>query len=136
MNGVLTGSQSAPIENWGDYPEAGYNLRGATSLTFWAKGARGGERVEFFAFGVGFGMGKLYPDSAPKTTLGYVTLTNAWQQFSLDLTGLNLSYVLGGFGWVTNSPQNGYQNITFYLDDIQYQLSPAKKVQRLTEPKF
>ena len=66
MNGVLTGSQSAPIENWGDYPEAGYDLRGATSLTFRAKGARGGERVEFFAFGVGFGMGKLYPDSAPK----------------------------------------------------------------------
>lgn len=122
QNGVLLANDVIPRDNWGTYPNAGYDLSGATKLTFWARGADGGERVEFFAFGI---TGD-YPDSAPKTTLCgsvsscYTTLQNTWQPYTITLTGLDLSYVIGGFGWVTNAPQNDNQSITFYLDDIQY----------------
>jgi len=53
MNGILRDNDAAPRENWGDEPGAGFDLRGATKLTFWARGEKGGERVEFFAFGIG-----------------------------------------------------------------------------------
>jgi hypothetical protein len=135
QNGVLLADDVIPRDNWGDYPNAGYDLSGATKLTFWARGAKGGERVEFFVFGVGgdpeTGVSiAVYPDHEAKvTTCGrlvspcYVTLANTWRPYTITLTGLDLSYVIGGFGWVTNAPQNSGQSITFYLDDIRYDLS-------------
>jgi len=130
QNGVLLEDDVAPRDNWGDYPDAGYNLSGATQLTFWARGAAGGERVEFFAFGTGrSGEAAVaaYPDSSPKvTTCGrlvspcYVTLSSDWQQYTISVSGVDLHYVIGGFGWVTNAPQNGNRSITFFLDDIRY----------------
>ena len=122
QNGVLTAGTTQPGDNWGTYPNAGINLSGATVLTFWARGEKGNERVEFFAFG----MSGAYPDSASKrTTCGattpcYVTLSSTWKQYTIPLAGVNLSYITQGFGWVTNATQNGNQSITFYLDDIQY----------------
>jgi len=104
-----------PENNWGTVPNAGYDLTGATKLTFWAKGEKGGERIEFFAGGV---TGP-YPDSFPKTSPGFITLTNGWQQYAIDLTSRDLSYVIGGFGWVTNDSYNP-TGATFYLDDIAY----------------
>jgi hypothetical protein len=123
QNGVLLTGTVAPSDNWGTYPNAGINLNGAAALTFWARGAVGGERVEFYAFGVNGGP---YGDSAAKrTTCGssatcFVTLSNTWQIYTIPLTGLDLSYIIGGFGWVTNAPRNNSQSITFYLDDIRY----------------
>jgi len=135
LNGVLEGEETQPKPNFGNYPDAGFNLNGAKGLTFWARGKEGGEKVEFFAFGVGRDpiTGEPiapYPDSSPKKSLGYITLTKEWKQYNLDLTGVDLSYVLGGFGWVTNAPKNNDKTITFYLDDIRYEKS------RLDEPRF
>lgn len=133
QNGVLLTDTVVPSDNWGTYPNAGINLSGATVLTFWARGAVGGERVEFYAFGVNGGS---YGDSADKRTMCggsgtcFVTLTNTWQVYTIPLIGLNLSYIIGGFGWVTNAPQNNGQSITFYLDDIRYNKS------HLEEPRF
>ena len=134
MNGVLEGSDREPSVNWGDHPNAGVDLRGAHQLTFWARGASGGEQVEFFAFNVGRSESgaaeQPYPDSATKATTGYVTLTSAWKQYTINVQGKDLAYVLGGFGWVSNSAKNGGRNITFYLDDISYDLP------RVSEPRF
>ena len=134
MNGVLEGIENGPKENWGDYASAGIDLRGAHQLTFWARGASGGERVEFFAFGVGRdergAPDSLYPDSSVKLTTGYLTLTSTWKQYVLDLSGKDLSYVLGGFGWVSSAAQNDGKSITFYLDDIGYDKP------RLSEPRL
>src|SRR5690349_17454709 len=44
MNGVLRDGKPQP--NWGETPDAGVNLSGATRLTFRARGEKGGERVE------------------------------------------------------------------------------------------
>jgi len=135
MNGILQQAETQPKLNWGDYPNAGVDLTGATQLTFWVRGATGGEKVEFFAFGVGRRADsgyplKPYPDSSPKISLGYTTLSANWTQYSIDLRGLDLSYVLGGFGWVTHGLRNSYRDITFYLDDIKYDKN------RLDEPRF
>ncbi|MGD0077638.1 MAG: hypothetical protein ABSB91_03315 [Sedimentisphaerales bacterium] len=135
MNGVLEGTDAQPKLNFGTYPNAGVDLSGATQLDFEIRGAEGGERVEIFAFGVGRDditgtPVAMYPDSSEKVSLGYITLSTEWTHYSIYLAGHDLSYVLGGFGWVTNAPNNNYHNVTFYLDDIKYNKS------RFNEPRF
>lgn len=105
-----------PDKNWGDKPE-GRNLTGATKLTFWARGEKGGEKAEFKVSGI---TGK-YPDSIqPSVSTGVVVLSDKWQQYTIDLAGKDLSHVIGGFCWVTNKNQNP-QGCTIYLDDIKYE---------------
>ena len=134
LNGTLSGSGTAPAPNWGTVPNAGVTaLAGATALTFWARGESGGEQVELFLAGVG----GPYGDSAPRRPAAgtRTTLTNAWQQYSIDLSGMSLSYVIGGFGWLADGAHNP-GGATFYLDDIEYALSPAAAEARLNEPRF
>ena len=119
MNGVFPPNAQEPQQNWGDYPNAGFNLTGATKLTFYARGEKGGEEVEFFVGGIGW-PDKPYKESLPKISTGYVTLSKEWKQYSIDLTGKDLSYVLSGFGWITNAPRNLGREITFYIDDIRF----------------
>jgi hypothetical protein len=104
-----------PENNWGTTPDGGYDLTGATKITFWARGEKGGERIEFFAGGV---RGP-YPDSFPKTSTGFITLTKTWKQYAIDLSLRDLSHVIGGFGWATNDTYNP-SGATYYLDDIAY----------------
>jgi hypothetical protein len=114
QNGVLLENEVSPRDNWGTYPNAGYDLTGATQLTFWARGKHGGERVKFLAFVVQSGA---YPNSASEMTTGYVTLSTEWRMYTINLANLDLSYIIDGFGWVTNA-----DDIVFYLDDIKYDL--------------
>ncbi|MFA7062222.1 MAG: hypothetical protein WC156_15565 [Pedobacter sp.] len=134
MNGILQGSDTNPVANWGDTANAGINLEGATQVTFWARGETGSEKVEFFALGAGrdavTGTAQNpFPDSSPKVSKT-ITLSTSWQQYSIALTGRDLSYVLGGFGWAAKAADNGQQNIVFYLDDIAYDKA------RTAEPRF
>ncbi|MEW6079454.1 MAG: hypothetical protein AB1724_16730 [Thermodesulfobacteriota bacterium] len=123
LNGVLTGDGTGPKENWGDHSKAGFDLTGATALTFQARGARGGERVEFFAFGVGRNDGKPFPDSSPTVSTGFIRLTSQWKPYRIDLAGKPLNYVIGGFGWITNAIENQDRSVVFFLDDIRYDKS-------------
>ena len=105
-----------PDSNWGD-KIGGYDLTGATKLTFWARGEKSGEKAEFKVGGI---TGK-YPDSLrPPASTGVVILSDNWQQYTLDLTGKDLSHIIGGFVWVTTKSQNPY-GCTIYLDDIRYE---------------
>lgn len=135
LNGVLEGEERQPKPNWGDYCEAGFDLSGATELTFWAKGQSGNEVIEFFAFGVGH-PDKPCPDSSPKKSLGWVPLSTDWEQHRLPLAGMDLSYVIGGFGWVASSAHSRGPEVVFYLDDIKYHLDDQTRQQRLSEPRF
>ena len=135
MNGALQADDSVPSLNWGDVLKGGYDLRGATRLTFWARGEKGGEKVMFQCFGLGrqpfTGKAqKPHPDSSPKLTTGYLTLSKDWKQYSLNLQGLELQNVLLGFSWQTKSTINRHQDITFYLDEISYDKP------RLNEPRL
>ncbi|HPN56026.1 MAG TPA: hypothetical protein PLD92_04210 [Candidatus Omnitrophota bacterium] len=104
-----------PANNWGSR-KGGFNLAGARELSFWAKGEKGGERIEEFKMG---GITGDFPDS-DMAIIGPVILTNEWRKYTIDLRGRDLSYVSGGFSWSTNVDVNP-DACTFYLDNIQYQ---------------
>jgi len=104
-----------PANNWGNM-DTSYNLSKATKLTFWARGDKGGERIEEFKMG---GITGEYPDS-DSAGIGPVVLTTEWQQFTIDLQGKDLSSIIGGFCWASNIDVNP-DGIIFYLDDIQYE---------------
>ena len=104
-----------PPNNWGTRP-GGYDLTGAKKLTFWARGEKGGERLEEVKIG---GITGEYADS-DVAGIGPVVLTTDWQQFTIDLEGKDLSSISGGFCWATNLDVNP-DGATFYLDDIRYE---------------
>ena len=104
-----------PPNNWGER-KGGYDLSGATKLTFWARGEKGGEQIMEFKMG---GLTGTYSDS-DSASIGPEELTTAWKKYEIDLTDLDLSYISGGFCWVTNTMANP-DGCVFYLDDIQYE---------------
>jgi hypothetical protein len=103
-----------PANDWGDQP-GGWNLTGAKKIAFWARGDKGGETVHF-KFGV-LGADKKYPDSATGETSD-LKLTKEWKEYSIDLTGKDLSHVKTGFV-ITLIGQG--QPLSFYLDDIRFE---------------
>ena len=89
-----------PVDNWGTVPgPVGYDLSQATRLTFWVRGETGGERVQFLVGGIDGEYGDtLYP--AVKTPV--LPLSTTWRQVTIDLTGADLTQIIGGFGWVAS----------------------------------
>jgi hypothetical protein len=104
-----------PANNWGSR-DGGFDLSKATKLTFWARGEKGGERIEEFKIG---GIMGEYSDS-DSAGIGPVVLTKEWKQYTIDLTGKDTSYILGGFCWSTNIDVNP-EGIAFYLDEVRYE---------------
>ena len=104
-----------PSSNWGS-TDAGFDLTKATKLTFWARGAKGGERIEEFK--VGGIMGE-FSDS-DSAAIGPVILNKDWTQYTIDLKGKDMSYIIGGFCWSANLDNNP-EGVTFYLDEIKYE---------------
>jgi len=104
-----------PANNWGTI-DAGFDLAKAAKLTFWARGAKGGERIEEFK--VGGIMGE-FSDS-DSASIGPVILNKEWTQYTIDLKGKDMSYIIGGFAWSTNIDNNP-DGATFYLDEIKYE---------------
>lgn len=107
-----------PANNWGSIPGSGYELQGATKLSFWARGAKGGEVITEFKTG-GISSGE-YIDS-DSVSIGPIQLTKEWQKLEIDLRGRDLSYVIGGFAWATNIDVNDPEGIVFFLDEIKYE---------------
>lgn len=111
-----------PENNWAVDP-GGFNMGWANKLTFWAKGAKGGEKVQFVVGGIGK-KGDPYPDSLrPAASTGFIALDRTWRQYTINLVGLDLKRLSGGFGWVTNQCTNP-GGATFYLDDVQFEADP------------
>src|SRR2546423_3667698 len=81
-----------PANDWGDKP-GGHDLSGAKRLSFWARGEKGGEKIEF-KFGI-LGADKKYSDSASGETK--VELTRDWKQYTIDLDGKDLKRIKTGF---------------------------------------
>lgn len=102
-----------PPNDWGD-KDGGHNLTGATKLTFWARGRAGGEKVDFYIGAIK--SDKPFPDTAIARIT--TTLTPDWKQYTIDLTGKNLTRIKTGFGW---SLAGQGHPVAFYLDDIRYE---------------
>ncbi len=123
-----------PANNWGDMP-GGYDLSQAKRFTFWAKGERGGEVINTLQVG---GISGKYPDTGIRST-GQIILSNKWKQYTIELTNLDtsiiigresrecwpfmkpLSRIVGGFGWATSLWDNKNKAITFYLDELRFE---------------
>ncbi len=103
----------SPANDWGDQA-GGFDLTGATKLTFWARGDKGGEKVKF-GFGV-IGRDKTYFDTAKGET--EVTLTPEWKQYTIDLSNKDLKRIKSGFFW---SLAGQGAPLSFHLDDIRYE---------------
>lgn len=104
-----------PPSNWGE-KKGGFNLTGATKLTFWARGEKGNEKIKSFKVG---GISGTYPDSC-SVSYGPVILKKTWRKYTINLKNRDLSYINGGFCWVAVAGDNP-TGITFYLDDIKYE---------------
>jgi hypothetical protein len=104
-----------PANNWGD-KKGGFNLTGATKLTFWARGDKGGEKISEFKMG---GITGEYPDS-DSAAIGPVELSTQWQKFTIDLKDKDLSHVIGGFCWSASKDDNP-NGFIVYLDDVIYE---------------
>ena len=87
------------------------------NIAILSKGEKGDERIMEFKLG---GLGNDYPDS-DSVGIGPVDLTAEWEQYTIDLTDIDLSYINGGFCWATNADSNP-EGAVFYLDDIQYEM--------------
>jgi outer membrane protein OmpA-like peptidoglycan-associated protein len=106
-----------PANNWGDVPgRAGFDLRGATKLTFWARGENGGEKVHEFRIG---GIVGQYPDS-DVASMTNVRLGKEWKKYTIDLTKKDLRHIIGGFGFFVNKAESP-GGMVFYMDDIIYE---------------
>jgi hypothetical protein len=106
--------------NWGEKPGNDLTKSGYTKITFWARGDKGEEVVEFKTGGIdATDKGKPYKDSFEKT-MGKILLEKTWKQYTISLEGLNLSSVIGAFCWVVSTSANP-EGVTIYLDDIQFE---------------
>jgi len=110
-----------PANNWGS-KKGGYDLTGMTKLTFWARGAKGGEIIQKFVVG---GIKSTYPDSST-VEMGPVELTDTWKEYAINLSGKDLSYISGGFGWVVTADQNP-NGAVFFIDDVKYEADASIK---------
>ena len=71
-------------------------------------------RQTFKNFKVGGILDGAYPDSGG-AQLGPLELSNRWRQYSIDLYGQNLSYIIGGF-CLTLKAEDNPEGCIFYLD--------------------
>jgi hypothetical protein len=110
-----------PANNWGT-KKGGFDLTGMAKVTFWARGEKGGEKVQKFIVG---GIKGTYPDTA-NVEMGPIELTDTWKEYSINLVDKDLSYISGGFGWVSTSDLNP-QGAVIYIDDIKYEVDAALK---------
>jgi hypothetical protein len=102
-----------PPHDWGALP-GGYDLSDAKELSFWVRGAVGGERVKF-------GFGIIKEDMRFYDTARYeeeYVLNNQWQHIRMPLTGHDLSRIKSGFMWFVGGQG---MPVTFFLDEIRYE---------------
>jgi hypothetical protein len=104
-----------PAGNWGT-KNGGFNLSGASYVTFWARGENGGEKVSEFKMG---GLSGKYPDSGT-ASIGPVKLKKEWSEYKIGLKGKDLRYISGGFCFTALATDNP-SGCTFYLADVKYE---------------
>ncbi len=104
-----------PANNWGD-KKGGFDLTGYSKLVFWARGEKGGETVDKFQ--IGGITGKTEEGDSDDAYIGPVVLNDKWTEYSIDLSGLDLSHIIGGFMFVLNADSNP-NGMTYYIDEIR-----------------
>jgi uncharacterized protein YceK len=112
--------------NWGTR-DSGYDLSQYNKLVFSAKGAEGGEVITGVKVGGLTTIGSTgepvpYPDTT-NTESGPIRVTDSWQEYQVNLSDQDLSYINGGLAIIFNSDQAGGEQ-SIYIDDIRYSYDP------------
>jgi len=108
-----------PANNWGLDPTLegqGFDLSEYSRLKLWARA----DQLCTMKFLVG-GIDNPYGDSLKISKEKVVNLTQQWQEIEIDLSGADLSHIIGGFAWVADWNMVSNESCTFYLDDIRYE---------------
>jgi exo-beta-1,3-glucanase (GH17 family) len=113
-----------PPNNWGNdivWRDRGYDLSSYGRLTVWARADKP-ISVELKVGGIvgDYGDSLRYPRGI------VAQLTPEWQQFTIDLSGSDLTHIIGGFVWSLSRDaltSSGLLNsgAVFYLDDIRFE---------------
>ncbi|MBK8175939.1 MAG: hypothetical protein IPK66_11920 [Rhodospirillales bacterium] len=112
---------SAP-NYWGATPGEGFDLAGARTLVFSARGAAGGERVRIKA---GVAGDQPFGDSASlPIDSGWLTLSADWREYRIATDGHDLSRVITPFMLIANDKHNPAGHLSIFLDDIRYEAAP------------
>ena len=103
-----------PENNWGS-KDGGFNLSKAERLSFWARGEKGGEMLEFK-------IGGITGQFADSDTIGIgpLSLTSEWKEYRIDLAGTELFYISGGFVFAASRMDNP-DGFIVYLDEVKYE---------------
>ena len=120
INGYIPEGSDAPQINKADAPGQGIDLTNASELRFWARGEKGGEKVQFLLGGYEVGSGAPYPDSCETQRTDYIELDTEWTQYTIDLEDVDTSYLICGFGFAMSGDVSGSSFNEFYLDDIEF----------------
>jgi hypothetical protein len=137
-----------PDRNWGQtkglnlsrYAPAGERVL----LKFKAKGQTGKEMITFQSGGINRPVRDItnhFQDSYDPVTpdharrRGLIRLDKDWREYTNDLSGCDLSNVIGPFCWTADSDLNP-KGATFYLDEIRIEFGKAGTLRRLEEPRF
>lgn len=106
-----------PANNWGD-KRGGFNLSQYKKISFMARGDKGGELLDKFM--IGGITGQTEEGDSDQAATDIIELTTDWKKYEIDLKGLDLTRIIGGFGFALNSDSNS-SGATFYLDEIVYE---------------
>jgi hypothetical protein len=107
-----------PHNNWGQQPGLRITA-GATRITVWARGDRGGETVKL---GAGQGGTMMYRDNFDAPSVE-VALTRAWARYEVPLGPAGYqspSGVIGAFVLALDAGSDGSARV-FFLDDLRWQ---------------
>lgn len=130
LNGLMDSDSPFPYVDYGNKSGGRVDLTGAEKLIFFAKGAKGGEKVEFFVSGLGWDNDRTnaaYPDSHKKISSGAVSLSSEWRQYEIKLPEKGMDSIGCGFGWMASDANNGFKDgVHFYLDEIRFEFSKSR----------
>jgi len=105
---------SHPCSNWGD-KKGGYNLDGFKKLSFWVKGDGFIDKI-----GMGGITGQTEEGDSADEYIERIELTPEWKQYTIDLKGVDLSHIIGGFVFAA-SAENNDKNIILMIDEVRYE---------------
>lgn len=104
---------------------AGRDLGTFDRLSFWVKGERGGEVVEFQVGGAGAADDPRRDTLRPARSSGPLVLSPDWQPVSIEIGAADRRRVTTGFAWFASRCQNA-RPIAFFLDDIRFEAGPPQ----------
>lgn len=106
-----------PEHQFNAFSKLGARMGEHIKCRFWARSEKGAV-VQFKVGGVV--KGKIRDTIVFPVASGWIDLQKDWRRYEIDLTGKDLSSVIGAFVWVVDRLHNDNKDVSFDLDTIYY----------------